>query len=178
MGTPRLRRRATSAREGQAGWLARAGHCSPSPSTIKRLTWPEREFIRQIGEKLYGSDKISGRQTMDNWTVEMVEERLVDAAQVMRRLPPVRVPGLLQHLAHDGRGVCRSRRPATRADAAAAAVARPRSPEWRRRLAGCAGSKVRTPSSSGRARIARRGRRSAGSSGSPARQRIDDGSMG
>ena len=30
---------------------------------------------------------------MDKWTAEMVEERLVDAAQVMRRLPPVRVPG-------------------------------------------------------------------------------------
>ncbi len=30
---------------------------------------------------------------MDNWTVKMVEERLVEAAQVMRRLPPVRVPG-------------------------------------------------------------------------------------
>lgn len=30
---------------------------------------------------------------MDNWTVEMVEERLVEAADVMRRLPSVRVPG-------------------------------------------------------------------------------------
>ena len=30
---------------------------------------------------------------MDNCTVEMVEERLVEAAAVMRRLPPVRVPG-------------------------------------------------------------------------------------
>ena len=30
---------------------------------------------------------------MDNWTVEIVEMRLEDAAQVMRRLPPVRVPG-------------------------------------------------------------------------------------
>ena len=30
---------------------------------------------------------------MDKWTAKMVEERLVDAAQVMRRLPPVRVPG-------------------------------------------------------------------------------------
>jgi hypothetical protein len=30
---------------------------------------------------------------MDSWTVEMVEERLVEAAVVMRRLPPVRVPG-------------------------------------------------------------------------------------
>ena len=30
---------------------------------------------------------------MDNWTVEMVEERLVEAADVMSRLPPVRVPG-------------------------------------------------------------------------------------
>ena len=30
---------------------------------------------------------------MDSWTVEMVEERLVEAASVMRRLPSVRVPG-------------------------------------------------------------------------------------
>jgi hypothetical protein len=30
---------------------------------------------------------------MDKWTVEAVETRLEDAAQVIRRLPPVRVPG-------------------------------------------------------------------------------------
>jgi hypothetical protein len=30
---------------------------------------------------------------MDRWTVEAVETRLEDAAQVIRRLPPVRVPG-------------------------------------------------------------------------------------
>ena len=30
---------------------------------------------------------------MDRWTVETVQMRLEDAAQVMRRLPPVRVPG-------------------------------------------------------------------------------------
>ena len=30
---------------------------------------------------------------MDDWTVEIVEARLVEAAQVMRRLPPVRVQG-------------------------------------------------------------------------------------
>ena len=30
---------------------------------------------------------------MDNWTIEMVEERLVEAAAVIRRLPSVRVPG-------------------------------------------------------------------------------------
>jgi hypothetical protein len=30
---------------------------------------------------------------VDNWTVALVETRLEDAAQVMRRLPPVRVPG-------------------------------------------------------------------------------------
>jgi hypothetical protein len=30
---------------------------------------------------------------MDSWTVEMVEERLIEAAAVMRRLPSVRVPG-------------------------------------------------------------------------------------
>lgn len=30
---------------------------------------------------------------MDHWTVEMVEDRLVEAAVVTRRLPSVRVPG-------------------------------------------------------------------------------------
>ena len=30
---------------------------------------------------------------MDNWTIEIVEERLVEAAAVMRRLRTVRVPG-------------------------------------------------------------------------------------
>jgi hypothetical protein len=30
---------------------------------------------------------------MDSWTTKMVEERLVEAAGVMRRLPAVRVPG-------------------------------------------------------------------------------------
>src|SRR5207302_411815 len=35
----------------------------------------------------------SGRQLMDKWTVEAVETRFEDAAQVVRRLPPVRVPG-------------------------------------------------------------------------------------
>lgn len=30
---------------------------------------------------------------MNNWTIEMVEQRLGEAADVMRRLPPVRVQG-------------------------------------------------------------------------------------
>ena len=30
---------------------------------------------------------------MDRWTVEMVEDRLVEATAVMRRLPSVRMPG-------------------------------------------------------------------------------------
>jgi hypothetical protein len=30
---------------------------------------------------------------MDKWNVEAVETRLEEAAQVIRRLPPVRVPG-------------------------------------------------------------------------------------
>ena len=38
------------------------------------------------------SDK-RGRPGVDNWTVEMVEARLAEAAAVIRRLPPVRVPG-------------------------------------------------------------------------------------
>jgi Domain of unknown function (DUF6362) len=35
----------------------------------------------------------SGRSPVDKWTVETVETRLEVAAQVIRRLPPVRVPG-------------------------------------------------------------------------------------
>jgi hypothetical protein len=30
---------------------------------------------------------------VDDWTIEMVAERLAEAAAVIRRLPPVRVPG-------------------------------------------------------------------------------------
>ena len=66
---------------------------------------------------------------MDNWTVEMVEDRLAEAAAVMRRLPPVRVPGYFNTWPPSRRGVRRSRWPAARADAVAAAVARRNQPD-------------------------------------------------
>jgi Domain of unknown function (DUF6362) len=39
------------------------------------------------------ASSIGRRPGMNIWTVEMVEARLVEAASVMRRLPPSRVPG-------------------------------------------------------------------------------------
>jgi hypothetical protein len=58
----------------------------------QRLSWPGRELVRQLGKKLYG-DIRQQRPAVDSWTVEMVEARLEDAGSVIRRLPPVRVPG-------------------------------------------------------------------------------------
>jgi len=46
--------------------------------------------VRQIGEKLYGNRQREA--AVDNWTVALVERRLDDAAQVMRRLPPFACP--------------------------------------------------------------------------------------
>ena len=60
---------------------------------------------------------------MDSWTLEMVEERLVEAASVMRRTTARARARLLQYVAAGARGVRRSRRSAARAHAAAAAVA-------------------------------------------------------
>jgi len=57
-----------------------------------RLTWPERELIRQLGEKLYGKRPTAEARQI-RWTQPMVEERLAEAADVMRRLPDVRAPG-------------------------------------------------------------------------------------
>lgn len=74
---------------------------------------------------------------MDKWTVEIVEMRLEDAAQVMRRLPPVRVPGYfnldglslrIAWVELPAQCACRRRR-------------LPRSREWRKRSAGCAGER-------------------------------------
>ena len=38
---------------------------------------------------------------MAEWTRDMVEERIIEAADVLKQLPPVRVCGYFQHLAGD-----------------------------------------------------------------------------
>ena len=123
MDTTRLWRRTAPAREGQAGWMARAGVARG----VRRRSAAEHgpsgsSFVRSARSSTAPNNN-SRRQSMDNWTVEMVEERLVEAAAVMRRLPPVRVPGYFSTWPRDARGVRRSRWPATRADAAATAIA-------------------------------------------------------
>ena len=55
-----------------------------------RLTWPERELVRQLGEKLYGK---RGRPAMGEWTRDMVEERVLEAAGVLKKLPGPRAQG-------------------------------------------------------------------------------------
>ena len=82
---------------------------------------------------------------MAEWTRDMVEERIVEAAAVLRRLPPVRVSGYfgtwpeIQRTAKeiaeahaDDRCGCRRRAPR-------------RSPGWRRRSPGTASSSATTP---------------------------------
>jgi hypothetical protein len=56
----------------------------------ERLTWPERELVRQLGEKLYGKREEAG---MAEWTRDMVEERIVEAADVLKQLPGLRPQG-------------------------------------------------------------------------------------
>ena len=56
----------------------------------ERLTWSERELVRQLGEKLYGKRR---SRRMAEWTRDMVEERITEAAAVLKRLPPFRVAG-------------------------------------------------------------------------------------
>jgi hypothetical protein len=56
-----------------------------------RLTWPERELVRQLGEKLYGSG--IGRCIMGEWTRDMVEKRVLEAAGVLKKLPGPRAQG-------------------------------------------------------------------------------------
>ena len=58
----------------------------------QRLSWPERELIRQIGEKLYGR-RSEANMTDTYWTPSLVEERLSRRPSVMKRMPNVRVPG-------------------------------------------------------------------------------------
>ena len=53
----------------------------------ERLTWPERELVRQLGDKLYGK---RAEAAMAEWTRDMVEERVEEAADVLRQLPPAR----------------------------------------------------------------------------------------
>lgn len=58
-----------------------------------RLSWPEREMIRQLGEKLTANAKQVGCAMVEKWTASLVEERLVEAADVLKRMPPVKVCG-------------------------------------------------------------------------------------
>ena len=53
MASEGLWRAAHATRASQAGRLA-AQHILVVSADDRRLTWPEREFIRHIGEKLYG----------------------------------------------------------------------------------------------------------------------------
>ena len=56
----------------------------------ERLTWPEQELVRQLGEKLYGKRR---SRPMAEWTRDLVEERILEAAAVLRRLPGLRSQG-------------------------------------------------------------------------------------
>ena len=51
----------------------------------ERLIWPERELA---GEKFY-----EGRVHVTEWTTNIVEDQLLEAADVLTRLPDVRVHG-------------------------------------------------------------------------------------
>ena len=56
----------------------------------ERLTWPEQELVRQLGDKLYGKRE---DPAMAEWTRDLVEERIIEAAAVLRRLPGPRSQG-------------------------------------------------------------------------------------
>jgi Domain of unknown function (DUF6362) len=87
LGRPTMR----SSREWRWG---RHGSLSLVMSGAKAGQWFDHEagqgggFVDLIARELN-----RGRPVVDNWTVEMVEDRLAEAAAVIRRLPPVRVPG-------------------------------------------------------------------------------------
>ena len=114
---------------------------------------------------------------MDNWTVEMVEDRLVEAAVGDAAAAAGARAWLLQHwpkmVVEFADRVGQQPEPMRLPPPSPAAITR-----MEEALLGCAGSKPTMPSSSGRGRIARRGRRSAGSSVSHARQHIGAGSTG
>jgi hypothetical protein len=110
------------------------------------------------------------------WTVSMIEERFVEAADVMKRLPDVRVSGyyntwpkiLYEFSDLVGQEPPRLRRPRLR---------RMPSAEWRKHWSGCAGLTQWMPRSSGCEQTGSDGRQSAIRSGSRGRPPTSTGSM-
>jgi hypothetical protein len=72
----------------RSGW--REQHILVVSDQDERLDFLEREFIRRIGERLYGS---GGKHRKPTWGMDDVEARFLDAAHTAYRLPPVRVQG-------------------------------------------------------------------------------------
>ena len=106
-----------------------------------RLTWPERELVRQLGEKLYGK-RAQGRRAMAEWTRDMVEDARARGrpASTAASCRPCGA-GLLQHLAgHAAQSAARSRQDAG-ADAGLALAARDQPAGGDLRL-DCSGSTV------------------------------------
>ena len=82
---------------------------------------------------------------MAEWTRDMVEERIVEAAAVLRRLPPVRVAGYFGTWPEIQRTAKELARGSADQDAAAAAEHRGDHAGWRRRSPGTASSSATTP---------------------------------
>jgi len=114
---------------------------------------------------------------VDNWTVALVERRLDDAAQVMRRLPPVRVPGYFNTwpsmMVEFADCVGRETRPMRLPPPSTAAITRMEEAlGWLRWLESADAKLVWARS------IVRPGRQSVGASASDVRQHIDVGNTG
>ena len=78
--------RASFARPGQEGWVARTGRARRR----SRRRAADLELVRQLGERLYGKRPDVAHV---DWTRDMVEDRVAEAADVLRHLPPVRLSG-------------------------------------------------------------------------------------
>ena len=82
---------------------------------------------------------------MPEWTRDMVEERITEAAAVLRRLPPVRVAGYFGTWPEIQRTAKELAEAAPTQDAAAAAEHRGDLAGWRRRSPGTASSSATMP---------------------------------
>lgn len=89
MAPPRLRRRAPNPDQVKRDGWREQGVLAVAVDD-ERLSWPERELVQQLCDKLYG--KRPG-WSMAEWTRDMVEERITEAADVLKQLPPVRLGG-------------------------------------------------------------------------------------